>query len=97
MEKFKKAAECPVITLHKLTRVTPPTRLLLAPAIKLRTLVLEHSAEIQVMQELRLISLLQSRRVAPKLAYQLNYCNENVTLETSGLFLQPTLLSLLKI
>lgn len=28
-----------------------------------------------------------------KLAHQLNYCNESVTLETSGLFLQPTLLS----
>lgn len=34
----RKAAACPVITLHKLIHVTPPTRLLLAASIKLNTL-----------------------------------------------------------
>ena len=46
---IQKTAACPVITFHKLTRVTPPTRLLLAASIKLRALVLAHETVILVM------------------------------------------------
>lgn len=44
--KKKKVAACPVIALHKLTRVTPPTRLLLAASIKPRALLLAQKAAI---------------------------------------------------
>lgn len=97
----KSCSRPPVITLHKLIHVTPPTLLFLAASIKLITLALAHKTMILVIQELELILLLHQNKKTTlscsEQEHQLNDCNENVTLETSGCLLQPPLLSPKKI